>query len=322
MSLHVDLVVPAYNESGNLERMVDEVTSVLRDRTDGWSFGILLVVSDGSTDGTQEIAIELEERYPEVSRLVRTENFGFGNAIKDGLAHAGGDVLIPFMADLSDDPADIPQMVAKIEEGYDVVYGSRFMNGGSVDGYPPLKLLYNRSFNNFIRFLFGIGEKDITNAFTAYRREVIDEIVMETLHSESFDVTAELPLRATVEGFRTTEVPVSWRSRDAGVSKLNATRKGPVYFKRVLAEFVRGNAAGLRDLFVSVTDQGVARVLGPPSSGSSCWSGCSLSPGSPRCSTVSGTPIRCSLPPSRSCIRSRSSSGRGAGGCSCGPAIT
>ncbi|RJX43384.1 hypothetical protein DM826_07185 [Halonotius aquaticus] len=181
MSLHVDLIVPAYNEGGNLEQMVKRTTDVLRDRADGWTFGILLVVSDGSTDGTQELAADLDDRYPEVSQLVRTENFGFGNAIRDGLAHADGDVLIPFMADLSDDPADIPKMIEQINAGHDVVYGSRFMQGGSVDGYPPLKLIYNRSFNNAIRFLFGIGEKDITNAFTAYRREVIDEIGMETL---------------------------------------------------------------------------------------------------------------------------------------------
>lgn len=262
MSIHVDLIVPVYNESGNLERMVDRTTQVLRKNADGWTFNILLVVSDGSNDGSQELAERLDDENPEVSRLVRTSNFGFGNAIKDGLAYTSGDVAIPFMADLSDDPSDIPQMVEKIQDGYDVVYGSRFVDGGSVEGYPPLKLLYNRMMNNFIRFLFGIGEKDITNAFTAYRREVIETIDMETIHSESFDVTAELPLRATVEGFRTTEVPVSWRSRDAGVSNLNATREGPVYLKRVLTEFVRGNAAGLRDLFASVTDQGRARIFG------------------------------------------------------------
>ncbi|GAB7008098.1 flippase-like domain-containing protein [Halorubrum trueperi] len=261
-SLHVELVVPAYNENGNLERMVERTMDILRNQATDWTFNILLVVSDGSTDGTQAIAEELDNHYPEVSRLVRTDNFGFGNALKDGLSHVEGDILIPFMADLSDDPADIPQMIEQIRDGYDVVYGSRFITGGSVEGYPPLKLAYNRAFNNLIRFMFGIGEKDITNAFTAYRREVIDEIETETLNAESFDITAELPLRATIKGFRTTEVPVSWRSRDAGVSKLNATKKGPDYIKRVFAEFARGNLAGLRDLFAVVTNQGPVRMFG------------------------------------------------------------
>lgn len=261
-TVHVDLVVPAYNEAGNLRRTIERTTRVLRERADGWTFGILLVVSDGSDDGTQVIAADLDEEFPEVSRLVRTERFGFGNALKDGLAHADGDVLIPFMADLSDDPADVPAMVDRIEEGYDVVYGSRFHDEGSVEGYPLLKLLYNRLFNNGVRLLFGIGHRDITNAFTAYRREVIQEVDPTTLASESFDITAELPLRATVEGFRIFAVPVSWHSREAGVSKLNATQKGPVYAKRVATEFVRGNLLGLRDLFGAVTDQNLGRALG------------------------------------------------------------
>lgn len=260
--MHVELVVPTYNEAGNLRRTVERTVSTLRSERDGWTFGVLLVVSDGSTDGTQSIAAELDETYPEVSRLVRTDDYGFGNAIKDGLAHADGDVLIPFMADLSDDPADVPQMVAKIRDGYDVVYGSRFVEGGSVDGYPPLKLLYNRGFNNAIRLLFGLRERDVTNAFTAYRATVVDEIGVDSLRSESFDLTAELPLRATVEGFRTTEVPVSWQSREAGVSNLDATRKGPVYVRRVLEQFVRGNAAGLVDLFGAVGSQSRRRVVG------------------------------------------------------------
>lgn len=258
--MHVDLILPTYNEAGNLRRTVEKIVSTLRDQRGDWTFGVLLVVSDGSSDGTQGIAEELDDEYPEVSRLVRTEQFGFGNAIRDGLAHADGDVLIPFMADLSDDPADVPKMISKIEEGYDVVYGSRFVEGGSVEGYPPAKLLYNRSFNNFVRLLFGLRERDVTNAFTAYRVEVIRELDMASLDSESFDVTVELPLRATVAGFRTTEVPVSWRSRDAGVSNLDATREGPVYVKRVIEQFVRGNAAGVTDLFGAVSSQSRWRI--------------------------------------------------------------
>jgi uncharacterized protein (TIRG00374 family) len=174
---------------------------------------------------------------------------------------ASGDALIPFMGDLSDDPADIPKLVGALEEGYDVAYGSRFTSGGQVDGYPPLKLFYNRSFNNLIRLAFGIRARDVTNAFTAYRREVIEEIGVENLESESFDLTAELPLRAHIHGFSSTEVPVSWRSRDAGVSKLNATRKGPLYLKRLAQMFVLGNVAGLRDIVRVVTGGGPVRLL-------------------------------------------------------------
>lgn len=260
--MHVDLIVPVFNEAGNLRETVERTIQTLRREAEGWEFGILLVVSGKSTDESERIATELDEEFTEVSRLVRRTDFGFGNAVKDGLAHADGDVLIPFMSDLSDDPSDISQMIAQIRAGYDVVYGSRFIDGGSANGYPKLKLLYNRAFNNTLRLLFGIPERDITNAFTAYRREVIEDIGVETLRSESFDITAELPLRAVVRGFRCTEVPVSWQSRTAGVSNLNATRMGSVYFRRMLAEFVRGNVAGLKDLLAAVTSQRLSYVGG------------------------------------------------------------
>lgn len=260
--MHVDLIVPAYNEVGNLRRLVDRTMAALRSEADDWTFGILLVVSDRSSDGTVELASELEREVPEVSMLLKTSNFGFGNALKDGLDHADGDVLIPFMADLSDDPHDVPKMVEKIREGYDVVYGSRFVDGGSAEGYPPLKLFYNRAFNNLIRLMFGIGERDVTNAFTAYRREVIETVDMSSLRSESFDITAELPLRAAIEGFETTEVPVSWRSRDSGVSDLNATRMGPVYLSRVFEQFFSGMVTGVRDIVRAVAGESPLRLIG------------------------------------------------------------
>ncbi|QZX99895.1 flippase-like domain-containing protein [Halobaculum rubrum] len=259
--MEISVVVPAHNEAGNVERLVEAVTAVL----DAPSFEHeyeLLLVDDNSTDETPTICDRLAQEHPGVRVLHRTADGGFGNAIKAGLTKARGDVLIPFMGDLSDDPADIPKLVAAIEDGYDVAYGSRFTEGGSVDGYPRIKLLYNRAFNNCIRLLFGVRSKDVTNAFTAYRREVVETVDVDTLVSESFDLTAELPLRAHIEGFRSTEVPVSWCSRDAGVSKLDATRKGPLYLKRLLHMFVIGNAVALSDLWDAVSTGSPLRMVG------------------------------------------------------------
>jgi hypothetical protein len=258
----VELIIPAYNEEGNLRSTVERIAETLDDPSLGWDYAVKLVVSDGSTDDTPAIADELAARYGPVSTLHRTTNPGFGNAIKDGLAASRADVMIPFMADLSDDPADVIGMVEAIQAGYDVVYGSRFVEGGSVEGYPPIKLLYNRAFNNVVRLAFGIRAKDVTNAFTAYRREVIEEIDPTTLRAESFDITAELPLQAHILGFSSTEVPVSWRGREVGVSKLDATRKGPTYARRLAEMFVVGNLASLKDLFGAVVDQSPGRVVG------------------------------------------------------------
>jgi len=96
----------------------------------------LVLVDDNSTDSTGRICDEIAEEFDEVTVVHRTTDGGFGNAIKAGLAVASGDALIPFMGDLSDDPADIPKLVGALEEGYDVAYGSRFTSGGQVDGYP------------------------------------------------------------------------------------------------------------------------------------------------------------------------------------------
>jgi glycosyltransferase involved in cell wall biosynthesis len=250
--MEVSVVVPAHNEAGNLDRLVEATTEVLDSPSFGHEYELLLV-DDNSTDDTPAVCNRLAEEYEHVRTLHRTEDGGFGNAIKAGLREARGDVLIPFMGDLSDDPADIPKLVAAIEDGYDIAYGSRFVDGGSVEGYPRLKLLYNRGFNNCIRLMFGVRARDVTNAFTAYRAEVIETVGVDTLASESFDLTAELPLRAHIEGFQSTEVPVSWRSRDEGVSKLDATRAGPVYIKRLLHMFVVGNVVALSDLWDAVT---------------------------------------------------------------------
>jgi uncharacterized protein (TIRG00374 family) len=257
----VDLIVPAYNEEDNLTRTVEETVSTLSKGNRDWDFRITLVVNDDSSDDTPAIADTLAEEYPQVAVIHRTVNPGFGNAIKHGFKESPGEILVPFMADLSDDPTDIPALVAAIENGYDIAYGSRFVDGGSVEGYPPLKRLYNRVFNNFIRLLYGIRARDVTNAFTAYHRDVITEIDVDTLESGSFDITAELPLRAHILGFESTEVPVSWRSREAGVSKLNATRKGPVYGIRVLKLFVMGNVLGLRDIYRATAKGSTRRVV-------------------------------------------------------------
>ncbi|SFR73924.1 hypothetical protein SAMN04487947_4039 [Halogeometricum rufum] len=257
----VDVIIPAYNEADHFRQLEERLLEPLRSVDRDWEFRVYLVVNDDSTDESPELADELAERCEEVRVVHRTVDPGFGNALKHGFVESDGDVVVPFMADYSDDPFDIPKLVDEIENGYDFVYGSRFAPGGTVEGYSPLKLFYNRSFNNLVRLLFGVRERDITNAFSAYRRTVISSIGPENIDSESFDITAELPLRAHIKGFRSTEVPVSWRSREAGVSKLNATRKGPLYVKRLLEQFVVGNAAAMRDLTESVTSQSKSRLL-------------------------------------------------------------
>lgn len=144
--MEVSLVIPAYNEAGNLERVVERVRSTLGANSE--PVIEIVLVNDNSSDRTGTICEALANLCQEVAVVHRSTNPGFGNAIKAGLAKTRRDVVVPLMGDLSDDPADVPELVAAIENGYDVAYGSRFIEDGTVEGYSSLNLFYNRAYNS------------------------------------------------------------------------------------------------------------------------------------------------------------------------------
>ncbi len=215
----VSIVVPAHNEVENLPVLLEALIPALEKSVETSDFEIV-IVNDNSRDGTGNLIDEYARQDSRIHAVHRTSAPGFGNAVRTGLKAATGDIIIPVMADLSDDPNDIRQMVRKIEEGYDIAYGSRFCKGGCTHDYPRKKMIANRAFNNSVRLLFGIRHKDITNAFKAYRREVLETIGIDNLEASGFDLTVEIPLKAHVIGFKSAEVPVSWTERKKGEAKL------------------------------------------------------------------------------------------------------
>jgi len=249
--MKISIVVPAHNEEGNLENLAFALIPVLERHNETQDYELVLV-DDNSQDRTSSIIDALASGNPRIKPVHRTDTPGFGNAIKTGFKKATGDVIIPFMGDLSDSPEDISRLVSKIEDGYDIAYGSRFVDGGSLNGYPRSKMLANRSFNNLVRFSFGIPYKDVTNAFKAYRREVLDAIGIDSIDAQGFDLTVEVPLKAHILGFKGVEVPVSWNGRKRGEAKLKLSRNGSIYGKRLLKLFFWGNLVSLKDLFGSV----------------------------------------------------------------------
>jgi uncharacterized protein (TIRG00374 family) len=257
----ISIVVPAHNEEENLPNLLDELLPVL-DRHEETRDYELVIVNDNSTDRTPEIIEKLASLNPRIKPVHSHSTPGFGNAIKEGFRNATGDIIIPVMGDLSDDPKDIVKLVRKIEEGYDIAYGSRFVEGGGTDGYPPVKMIANRTFNNSVRLLFGIKHKDITNAFKAYRKEVLDSIGIDKLEANGFDLTVEIPLKAHIMGFRSAEVPVTWYGRKRGVAKLKLSENGTKYGKRLMKLFIIGNIISLRDLFSSVVSGSKWKLLG------------------------------------------------------------
>jgi dolichol-phosphate mannosyltransferase len=138
-----------------------------------------------------------------------------------------GDAVVVMMADASDDSKDVVRYWELLNEGWDAVFGSRFVKGGEVVDYPWLKLCINRLANFFIRVLFRYKLNDTTNAFKAYRRIAIDGC--RPLLSPHFNLTVELPLKTIVRGFTWTTMPITWRNRQTGVSKLKIKEMGSRY---------------------------------------------------------------------------------------------
>jgi dolichol-phosphate mannosyltransferase len=223
------IVIPARNEAESIASTVDGIVTALDEAQIDYE---VIVVDDASNDETLAVVEGMGAVNPRV-RAHRSHNpSGFGFAVRAGLDVFTGDAVAVVMADGSDSPADVVTYFRVLEEGYDCAFGSRFISGSRVDGYPRSKLLMNRVVNFGIRVLFRHGYNDTTNAFKAYRREVIE--TLQPLLSNQFNLTVELPLKAIARGHDFKVVPVSWTNRAAGSSKLNLQEMGSRYLFIVL----------------------------------------------------------------------------------------
>ena len=188
----------------------------------------IVVVDDGSKDGTWQLLQQLQAKIPTLRPLQNAGEHGFGRAITFGLRNCSGDAVVIMMADESDYARDAVHYWKLLNEGWDCVFGSRFIKGGGTIDYPKVKLLVNRMANLFIRVLFAVPLNDTTNAFKAYRRNVIQGC--EPLIAPHFNLTVEIPLKAIVRGYSWTVVPITWRNRRFGVPKLKIKEMGSRYF--------------------------------------------------------------------------------------------
>jgi dolichol-phosphate mannosyltransferase len=220
----LSIVIPARNEEGAIPSTLSHLHLELSLR------GIpheVIVVDDGSTDQTWEVLSKAAAEIPEVRPVMNRGLNGFGRAIQLGLSQMRGDAVVIMMADESDDCRDVVRYWNTLNEGYDCVFGSRFLRGGGVIDYPWVKLVLNRAFNFFIRVLFRVKLNDTTNAFKAYRRSVIQGI--SPILSQHFNLTVELPLKAIVRGYSWKVIPITWKNRRFGVAKLKISEMGSRY---------------------------------------------------------------------------------------------
>ena len=166
-------------------------------------------------------------RVPTLRPVRNTGEHGFGRAVTLGLEQARGDAMVVMMADESDDCRDVVRYWEMLNEGWDAVFGSRFVRGGGVIDYPQHKLILNRMANLFLRVIFHVPLNDFTNAFKAYRRKVIEGC--RPFLSPHFNLTIEIPLKTIVRGYSWTVMPITWRNRRSGVSKLKIREMGSRY---------------------------------------------------------------------------------------------
>jgi len=188
----------------------------------------IVVVDDGSRDRTWAVLQELKAGIPTLVPVQNAGPHGFGRAVVCGLNHMQGDACAIMMADASDSPEDAVRYWRLLNDGWECVFGSRFVKGGRVEDYPRLKLMVNRLANLLVRIGFNIPLNDTTNAFKAYRRTVIEGC--RPFLAPHFNLTVEIPLKAIVRGYTWTVIPISWRNRKFGVPKLKIKEMGSRYF--------------------------------------------------------------------------------------------
>jgi dolichol-phosphate mannosyltransferase len=233
MSEKLSIVIPAYNEEKNIAKCINELQAILRAH-----YEIpyeIIVVNDSSKDDTEAV-VRAEMAIDMAVRIVnRTPPGGFGRAIRSGMEAVKGDIVVVYMADLSDSPEDVVAYYRKIREGYDCVFGSRFIKGSVVQNYPPVKLFVNRIVNRCIQFMFWTRFNDLTNAFKAYRTAVIRDC--GPYRACHFNLTLEMSLGALIRNYNIAQIPIQWYGRTWGSSNLKLGEMGRRYLSTLLMMF-------------------------------------------------------------------------------------
>ncbi|MDX6640144.1 MAG: dolichol-phosphate mannosyltransferase [Solirubrobacteraceae bacterium] len=216
------IVLPTFDEAENLEAIVDAILPVLRGAVGPGGFRVL-VVDDDSPDGTGRIADRLADQEAEVQVLHRTTREGLGPAYLAGFAVAlagGASHVIEMDADFSHDPHDLPRLLAAAQDA-DLVLGSRYVPGGVVADWGMVRRIISRGGSLYARLVLRLGVQDLTGGFKCFRREVLEAIDLSTVRSHGYAFQVELTYRAVRAGFRVVEVPIVFRDRRLGHSKMS-----------------------------------------------------------------------------------------------------
>ncbi|HTR89942.1 MAG TPA: polyprenol monophosphomannose synthase [Solirubrobacteraceae bacterium] len=216
------LILPTYNEAENIEAIVTAAAHVLaRAAPEGFR---ILIVDDGSPDGTGRIADRLAAEHDHLEVLHRTEKSGIGRAYLAGFRHAmhnGAAYLFEMDSDFSHDPADLARLLAAVRSGADLALGSRYVPGGGTADWGRFRRLISEGGSTYARIVLSLPIRDLTGGFKCFRREVLEAIHFEHVRSQGYVFQIELTYRAIKAGFRVVEVPIVFREREQGTSKMS-----------------------------------------------------------------------------------------------------
>ena len=227
----ISIVLGTYNEAENITKLIPLIQSVFDAKN---LDGEIVVVDDSSPDGTGEIVRRLESEYDNVRLFSRPGKLGHGSAIAEGYKMAIGDVIFSMDTDFSHDPVDIPRFIGKINEGFDFVQASRYVHGGSyeVKSFETWKKNVASRFGNVLaRTLTGVPLHDFTTSYRAVRREVVETVVTESGGNSFF---LEFAVKAYRGGFKLAEIPIVFKDRVSGKSKLKLGKQSSTMLKELL----------------------------------------------------------------------------------------
>ena len=211
------VVIPTYQEAENIAVVLQRVRAAAPSVS-------VLVVDDGSPDGTADLAEAAGIEVGRVSVLRRTHKAGLGSAYRAGFAHGlaeGFDVLVEMDADLSHDPADVPRLLQAVADGATLAIGSRYVPGGGTPKWPFHRRMLSLWGNRYAGLVLGLGVRDATAGFRAYRAEILEAIDYETTSADGYAFQVEMAYRIRRAGGSITEVPISFSDRVLGTSKMS-----------------------------------------------------------------------------------------------------
>jgi dolichol-phosphate mannosyltransferase len=230
------LVLPTYDEAGNIERIVEAVLAKLPPTAR------VLIVDDNSPDGTGEIADRIAASEQRVATIHRPNKEGLGPAYIEGFRRAladGAELVLEMDADFSHDPAYLPRLLEAAQRA-DLVLGSRYVEGGGVTEWTALRRAISRGGSTYARLVLGLGVRDLTGGFKCFRREVLEAIDLDSIRSRGYAFQVELTYRAIQRGFKVVEVPIVFRDRRAGSSKMGLPIAVEAVWRLPALRFMRG----------------------------------------------------------------------------------